>query len=97
MTQNPAVQTNINTRRPATPTRPRPTVPDNFLANNPFIGKGNTDESVSLSPADVMAILNIMNDKTKSTNNINNNQGGTISDQVFTTCPAATLCVDRSR
>jgi len=101
VTDDPRVQTNtninnINTRRPAT--RPRPSVPPDFLANNPFIGNGNDDDNISLSPTDVMAILDIMNDnRITNNNNNNNNNFGTASTPVFTTCPAATLCVDRSR
>ena len=85
------VETNLVTRRPAT-RRPRP--PPDFLADNPFIGPGGgTEDNVSLSPGDVMAILNMIggNNNNNFNNNNNNNQ------PLFTTCPAATLCVDRSR
>jgi len=102
VTDDPRVQTNtninnMNTKRPAS--RPRPSVSPDFLANNPFIGQTNSndDDNISLSPTDVMAILDIMNENRITNSNNNNNNFGTVSDQVFTTCPAATLCVDRTR
>ena len=83
------METNLVTRRPAT-RRPRP--PPDFLADNPFIGPGGTEDNVSLSPGDVMAILNMIGGNNNNFNNNNNN-----NQPLFTTCPAATLCVDRSR
>ena len=81
------------TRRPAT-RRPRP--PPDFLADNPFIGPGGgTEDNVSLSPGDVMAILNMIGGNNNNNNNFNNNNNN--NQPLFTTCPAATLCVDRSR
>ena len=100
VTSNPRVQTNVNTRR--TTTRPSP--PPGFLDDNPFISnpnRNNDDNNVSLSPSDVMAILNIMNDNRQAATNNNNNRVvnsfAPTNTPVFTTCPAATLCVDRSR
>ena len=87
------VETNLVTRRPAT-RRPRP--PPDFLADNPFIGPGGgTEDNVSLSPGDVMAILNMIGGNNNNNNNFNNNNNN--NQPLFTTCPAATLCVDRSR
>merc|ERR1711976_1135090 len=48
----------------------------------------------SLTPSDVMTILNIMNNNRNQNNNNNFNSN---QQPVFTTCPAATLCVDRNR
>ena len=99
VTSDPRVQTNVNTRRPNT----RPTPPPGFLDDNPFISnpnQNNNDNNVNLSPSDVMAILNIMNDNRQAANNNNNrvvNNFAPTNTPVFTTCPAATLCVDRSR
>ena len=87
------METNLVTRRPAT-RRPRP--PPDFLADNPFIGPGGgTEDNVSLSPGDVMAILNMIGGNNNNNNNFNNNNNN--NQPLFTTCPAATLCVDRSR
>jgi len=86
--KNPNVQTNVNDNNINN-------VP-NTVNNNPFIPDvtpviTNTDTEFTLSPEDVMTILNMMND---NRNNINTN---TNNDPVFRTCPAATVCVDRNR
>ena len=99
VTNNKRVNTNVATRRPNTTRRPRPrpTLPDDFLSDNPFINLPTLDDSSGLTPGDVMAILNMMNNNRVVNTNNNVNSNGVVSDQVFTTCPAATLCVDRSR
>ena len=91
--QNNKVQTNVSPLQPT-----RDPLPD-FLADNPFIsgsigdtGGGASDPTLSLSPEDVMTILSIMN-----TGNTASPATTTSTDPVFTTCPAATICVERSR
>ena len=97
---NTRVQTNVGrtsttTRRPSR--RPRPTLPDDFLADNPFINLN--EDTMNLTPGDMKTILDIinMNDNRVVNNNISPSSGVSSSDPLFTTCPAATLCVDRSR
>ena len=97
---NTRVQTNVGrtsttTRRPSR--RPRPTLPDDFLADNPFINLNQ--DTMNLTPGDMKTILDIinMNDNRVVNNNISPSSGVSSSDPLFTTCPAATLCVDRSR
>ena len=92
--QNNKVQTNVSPLQPS-----RDPLPD-FLADNPFIsgsigdsgGGGASDPTLSLSPEDVMTILSIMN-----TGNTASPATTSTTDPVFTTCPAATICVERSR
>jgi len=92
------VETNRDNRRARVTTARPGRVPPDFLADNPFIGGG---DDVSLSPSDVMTILTIMNNNRNknNNNNFNNNFNNNINNNqpVFTTCPAATLCVDRNR
>ena len=86
------VETNVSPLQPS-----RDPLPD-FLADNPFIsgsigdtGGGASDPTLSLSPEDVMTILSIMNSGNAAS------PAPTSTDPVFTTCPAATICVERSR
>ena len=86
--QNNKVETNVEPSRDPLP---------DFLADNPFISgsigeTGGSDPTFSLSPEDVMTILSIMN-----TGNTGSPATTTSTDPVFTTCPAATICVERSR
>ena len=83
--ENNKVKTNLADNNDPPTTLPLP----DFLADNPFISDQdiNGQPSISLSPEDVMTILNIMNSQGPARE----------QETVFTTCPAATICVDRSR
>ena len=83
--ENNKVKTNLADNNDPPATLPLP----DFLADNPFISDQdiNGQPSISLSPEDVMTILNIMNSQSPARE----------QETVFTTCPAATICVDRSR